>query len=73
MVRQIRDEDETIGITEEARESVWKDFRDYRSKRMSLVEAVRVEMERCRKLCVMARNRWEVQKKQVIARTLSKL
>ena len=72
MTRHIRDEDETIGMTEEAKESVRQDFRDYRSKKMSLVDAVKAETARRRKLRVMAKNRWEAQRRQVNARTLSR-
>ena len=71
MVHWIRNEDELVLITEEAKEGVQQDFQDYRAKRMSLVEAVQVETERRRKLCIMALNRWEVQRQQVNACTLS--
>ena len=67
MARRVRGEDDTVGITEEARESICKNFREYHAKRMSLVEAVSVETER-RKLRQMAKNRWQAQRRAVNTR-----
>ena len=68
MARRVRREDDMVGITEEAREGIHKDFREYHAKRMSLIEAVRVETERRRKLRKMAKNRWQAQRRAVNAR-----
>ena len=68
MARRVRGEDDTVGITEEAQEGVRKDFKEYHAKRMSLIEAVRVETERRRKLCQMAKNCWQAQRRVVNTR-----
>ena len=56
MARRVRGEDDTVGITEKAWEGVRKDFSKYHVKRMSLIEVVRIETERRRKLCQMVKN-----------------
>ena len=69
MTRRIRNKDDTMGMTEEAKEGIQKDFREYKHIRMSLVEAMRVETERNRKLPQIAKNCWEVQRRVANAKT----
>ena len=68
MARRVRGEDDTVGITEEAQEGIHKNFREYHAKSISLIQAVRVETQRRRKLCQMAKNHWQAQRRAVNAR-----